>query len=150
MRKTSNPARDASDELKPEHAFDYSKAKANPYATQLEGRTVALVLEPDVAAAFPKARWSDEGMRPGRPTDVQAPPPRTAAGRPAIQPKGSARHDLPAGVGEAVGHQVALHGTPARWVEVDSELPATYIPWRVELQYPSQAAFYRGYFLTAP
>jgi hypothetical protein len=56
MSKAGNPARSASDELKPEYAFDYSKAKANPYAAQLKGRTVAVVLEPDVAAAFPSSK----------------------------------------------------------------------------------------------
>jgi hypothetical protein len=63
MKKASKPVRDASDELRPEYAFDYSKAKENPYAAQLKGRTVAVVLEPDVAAAFPNSKAVNTQLR---------------------------------------------------------------------------------------
>jgi hypothetical protein len=63
MKKASKPARNASDDLRPEYAFDYSKAKANPYAAQLKGRTVAVVLEPDVAAAFPNSKAVNRQLR---------------------------------------------------------------------------------------
>jgi len=63
MKKASNPVRSASDGLRPEYIFDYSKAKANPYAAQLKGRTVAVVLEPDVAAAFPNSKAVNTQLR---------------------------------------------------------------------------------------
>ncbi len=43
----------SADELRPEYRFDYSKARPNPYAARLEGRAVAVVLDPDVAEVFP-------------------------------------------------------------------------------------------------
>ena len=63
MKRASKPVRNASDDLRPEYSFDYSKAKANPYAAQLKGRTVAVVLEPDVAAAFPNSRAVNRQLR---------------------------------------------------------------------------------------
>ena len=63
MKKASKRVRDASDELRPEYAFDYSKAKENAYAAQLKGRTVAVVLEPDVAAAFPNSKAVNTQLR---------------------------------------------------------------------------------------
>ena len=44
--------RKPSDDLRAEYAFDYSKAKPNPYAARLKDRAVAVVLDPDVAAVF--------------------------------------------------------------------------------------------------
>ena len=38
--------------LKSEYRFDYSKAKPNRFATKMREGTVAVVLEPDVAAIF--------------------------------------------------------------------------------------------------
>jgi hypothetical protein len=43
--------------------FDYSKANKNPYAERLKGRTVAVVLEPDVAAAFPSSKAVNRHLR---------------------------------------------------------------------------------------
>ena len=63
MKKASKAVRSASDDLRPEYAFDYSKAKANPCAAQLKGRTVAVVLEPDVAAAFPNSKAVNTQLR---------------------------------------------------------------------------------------
>ena len=40
MKKASKAVPDASDDLRPEYAFDYTKAKPNPYAARLKGRTV--------------------------------------------------------------------------------------------------------------
>ena len=53
MRKPSRSVSEGSDELRPEYRFDYSKARPNPYAARLKGQVVAVVLEPEVAAAFP-------------------------------------------------------------------------------------------------
>jgi hypothetical protein len=63
MRKPSKSVRDTSDDLRREYAFDYSKAKANPYAASLKGRTVAIVLEPDVAAVFPDSETVNRQLR---------------------------------------------------------------------------------------
>jgi hypothetical protein len=40
------------DELRSEYHFDYSKSKPNRFAAQMSEGTVAIVLEPDVAAVF--------------------------------------------------------------------------------------------------
>jgi hypothetical protein len=63
MKRASKTVRDSSDDLRPEYVFDYSKAKANPYAARLKGRTVAVVLEPDVAAAFPSSKAVNTQLR---------------------------------------------------------------------------------------
>ena len=51
------------EDLRAEYAFDYSKAKANPYAAQLKGRVVAVILDPDVAAAFPNSEAVNKKLR---------------------------------------------------------------------------------------
>jgi len=40
------------DGLKSEYRFDYAKAKPNRFASKMSGDTVAVVLDPDVAAIF--------------------------------------------------------------------------------------------------
>lgn len=40
------------EELSPEYSFDYSKSKPNRFAAQMSEGSVAIVLEPDVAAVF--------------------------------------------------------------------------------------------------
>jgi hypothetical protein len=83
MKRASKPVRNASDDLRPEYSFDYSKAKANPYAAQLKGRTVAVVLEPDVAAAFPNSKAVNRQLRA-----VVAAVPRRSRKRPAPPRRG--------------------------------------------------------------
>jgi hypothetical protein len=63
MKRASKTVRDSSDDLRPEYSFDYSKAKGNPYAERLKGRTVAVVLEPDVAAVFPSSKAVNTQLR---------------------------------------------------------------------------------------
>jgi hypothetical protein len=63
MKRASRRVPDSADDLRPEYSFDYSKAKANPYAARLQGRTVAVVLEPDVAAAFPSSKAVNRQLR---------------------------------------------------------------------------------------
>ncbi len=63
MKKASRVVRNAAEDLRPEYSFDYSKAKRNPYAARLKGRTVAVVLEPDVAAAFPTSKAVNRQLR---------------------------------------------------------------------------------------
>ncbi|HEU4712319.1 MAG TPA: hypothetical protein VFS76_12175 [Pyrinomonadaceae bacterium] len=38
--------------LRPEYRFDYSKSKPNRFAAKMSEGTVAVILEPDVAAVF--------------------------------------------------------------------------------------------------
>lgn len=50
--KVAVPAELEDDGLKLEYRLDYSKAKPNRFAKQMPTDTVAVVLEPDVAALF--------------------------------------------------------------------------------------------------
>jgi len=53
MKKTLSRKKDKKeDELRSEYRFDYSKSKPNRFAAQMSEGTVAIVLEPDVAAVF--------------------------------------------------------------------------------------------------
>ena len=63
MRKPSNVASEGSDELRPEYRFDYSKARPNPYAARLKGKTVAVLLDAEVAAAFPTSESVNTALR---------------------------------------------------------------------------------------
>ena len=57
-------ARDVADELRPEYNFDYSKAVRGKYYRRLlkEGSNV-VVLEPDVAKAFPNSDAVNDALR---------------------------------------------------------------------------------------
>ena len=63
MKKASGKKRDSPDELRAEYDFDFSKARPNPYAARLKGRAVAVVLDPDVAEAFPTSESVNEVLR---------------------------------------------------------------------------------------
>jgi hypothetical protein len=54
MRKTSVRKKKTvkQDSLSSEYRFDYSKSKPNRFAAKMSEGTVAIVLEPDVAAVF--------------------------------------------------------------------------------------------------
>jgi hypothetical protein len=54
MKKVSarKKAPAAAEEMRREYHFNYKKAKPNRFARQLGRRTIAVVLEPDVAAVF--------------------------------------------------------------------------------------------------
>lgn len=54
MKKTSvrKKRQSPQDRLRPEYHFDYRKAKPNRFAAKMSQGTVAVVLEPDVAAVF--------------------------------------------------------------------------------------------------
>ena len=49
-KASANP--DASDDLRAEYHLDYAKSRPNRFASRMSGTTVAVVLEPDVAAVF--------------------------------------------------------------------------------------------------
>lgn len=63
MRKPSKAISGESDDLRPEYRFDYSKARPNPYAARLKGKAVAVVLDAEVAAAFPTADSVNRALR---------------------------------------------------------------------------------------
>lgn len=74
MKKASR----TDDDLRPEYDFDYSKAKPNPYAALLKGRSVVVVLDPDVALAFPTSEAVNTQLRAA----VKAVPRRSRASAP--------------------------------------------------------------------
>jgi hypothetical protein len=84
MKRAGKPVPSPSDELRPEYAFDYSKARPNAYAARFKGRTVAVVLEPDVAAAFPDSKAVNTQLRA-----VVAAVPRRSRRRAAIRRRGA-------------------------------------------------------------
>jgi len=51
------------DELRGEYHFDYSKAKPNRFATKLKKGGRLIVLEPEVAAAFPTEEAVNRALR---------------------------------------------------------------------------------------
>jgi hypothetical protein len=63
MRKPSSVVSEGSEELRPEYRFDYSKARPNSYAAGLKGKAVAVVLDPEVAAAFPTSESVNTALR---------------------------------------------------------------------------------------
>ena len=54
MKKTSvrKKPQAVSEDIDREYRFDYRKAKPNRFAAQMEAGTIAVILDPDVAAIF--------------------------------------------------------------------------------------------------
>jgi len=73
-RKRASTADADVDDMLPEYDFDWSKARPNPYAARLKD-TVAVVLDPDVAEAFPTSESVNTFLR----SVLAAVPPRTSA-----------------------------------------------------------------------
>ncbi len=69
----------------PEYELDWSKAKPNPYAARLKN-TVAVVLAPDVARAFPTCESVNTALR-----SVMAAVPRRSRPRPSPKARPRAR-----------------------------------------------------------
>jgi hypothetical protein len=65
MNKVNRKGREAGradvDEILPE--YDFSGARANKYAPRYAAGSMVVVLEPDVAAAFPTAGEANEALR---------------------------------------------------------------------------------------
>ena len=65
MKKQSNKGRVETDvpadEILPE--YDFRKSKRNPYASRYTAGSSVIVLDPDVAAAFPTAEEANEALR---------------------------------------------------------------------------------------
>jgi hypothetical protein len=62
MSKARN-SKAAMDDLRPEYRFDYTKSRPNPYASRLEGTTVGVVLDADVAEVFTTSDAVNEALR---------------------------------------------------------------------------------------
>lgn len=63
MKRKRRLSAESADDLRQEYRFDYSKARPNPYASQLKGLAVAVVLEPDVAAVFRSSQAVNTALR---------------------------------------------------------------------------------------
>ena len=65
MKKTSRQPRKnvPTDDLRPEYQFDYSRSRANRFASKLGPQTEAVVLEPDVAQVFDSSRAVNRLLR---------------------------------------------------------------------------------------
>lgn len=51
------------DDMLPEHDFDYRKARPNRFAAEFDKDTVAVTLDPDVAAVFPTSESVNQTLR---------------------------------------------------------------------------------------
>jgi len=65
MKKTFSRKKKATkrEELRPEYRFDYSKSKPNRFASRMSEGSVAVVLEPDVAAIFKSSKTVNALLR---------------------------------------------------------------------------------------
>ena len=52
MKKTSKPKGSKRGEMRREYRFDYRKSRTNRFAPLMKGKTVAVVLDPDIASVF--------------------------------------------------------------------------------------------------
>jgi hypothetical protein len=59
--KNKKPSRRAADEILPE--YDFSRAQPNRYASRYRAGSSVVVLDPDVAAAFPSGREVNRALR---------------------------------------------------------------------------------------
>jgi len=75
MKKAPVPRsdRNAPDELRSEYDFDYSKAKPNRFASQVDKKRIVVALEPDVSEVFTTPKAVNDVLRaliqamPGKP-----------------------------------------------------------------------------------
>jgi hypothetical protein len=64
MKKTSiSKKANGKGDLLREYRFDYSKAKLNRFAAEMPAETIAVVLEPDIAAVFRSAKTVNAALR---------------------------------------------------------------------------------------
>ncbi len=54
---------DKADELREHYNFDYGKAKPNRFASRFSQESVAVVLDPDVAAVFTTSETANQALR---------------------------------------------------------------------------------------
>ena len=62
MSKTRSQSSKTSD-MRPEYRFDYARARPNRFASRMEGKVVAVVLEPDVAEVFATSESVNQLLR---------------------------------------------------------------------------------------
>lgn len=84
MKKTSG--KKTTNDLRKEYAFEYSKAKPNRFAAQLD-HTTAVVLDPDVAAVFTSSRAVNKLLRSAIDATTTRPTPSKKAPRKGSAPK---------------------------------------------------------------
>jgi hypothetical protein len=89
MKKRSRAVREESDDLRPEYRFDYAASRPNPYAAALRGRAIAVVLDPEVAQAFPTSESVINALRA-----VMGAVPRRSARTPPRKAKGRSNNQL--------------------------------------------------------
>jgi hypothetical protein len=65
--------------------YDFSRARSNKYASRYAADSIVVVLEPDVAAAFPSAGQANEALRALAGIIQKHRPRRTAFGRNSAQ-----------------------------------------------------------------
>ena len=64
MKKTSMPKNvRGKEDLLREYRFDYSKTKPNRFAAEMTVETIAVVLDPDIAAVFKSAKTVNAALR---------------------------------------------------------------------------------------
>lgn len=63
MRTPNDEVSDGNNELREHYDFDYSHAKPNRFAEQLSNEAIMVVLEPEVAAAFPTTEAVNDALR---------------------------------------------------------------------------------------
>ena len=78
-RKGREVGRVDRDDILPE--YDFSRARANHYAARYAAGSMVVVLDPDVAAAFPSAAQANEALRALAGSIQKNRPRRTASGR---------------------------------------------------------------------
>ena len=61
--KKEAPSRKASEELRPEYRFDYTKARPNRFAGRGVSKSVVVLLDPDVAKVFKSAESANSVLR---------------------------------------------------------------------------------------
>lgn len=59
--KSNKPTRRHVEEILPE--YDFSRARSNQYASRYRAGSAVVVLDPDVAAAFPTGREVNQALR---------------------------------------------------------------------------------------
>ena len=65
MQNTQNfePNQNREDDLLPEYDFDYTEARPNRFATQINQQTITVILESDVAAVFKTSEDVNKALR---------------------------------------------------------------------------------------
>ena len=63
MKKQSDENSNPAEELREHYDFDYSKAKPNRFADKIGEDTMVVILDSDVASAFPTPESVNEALR---------------------------------------------------------------------------------------